>query len=255
MNIGIMGCGSIAGIITDSYLKGNMNVDIKYFYDYKYENAVNLANKIDAEALDTIDELIEKSDLIVETASQSAVKENALKILENGRDMVILSVGALMDKSFYEKLKQVAEDNGATIHIPSGAVTGIDTIKAAKGHIQSISLTTSKPPQSLDLEITDNKAKILFEGKASEAVELFPKNINVSSTLSLASGIDIDVKIVADPNIKYNTHEVRVIGRFGELTTTTSNISCSNNPKTSALAAYSAISLLNSLNKTVKIGS
>ena len=101
----------------------------------------------------------------------------------------------------------------------------------------------------------EEEEKVLFDGKASQAVKEFPKNINVSSTLSLASGIDVDVKIIADSKIKNNTHEIHLKGTFGELITRTSNVSSPENPKTSALAAYSAASLLDKLNKTIQIGS
>ena len=44
-------------------------------------------------------------------------------------------------------------------------------------------------------------------------------------------------------------------GTFGELVTTTSNVSSPDNPKTSMLAAFSAASLLNKLSNTIQIGS
>ncbi len=82
----------------------------------------------------------------------------------------------------------------------------------------------------------------------------FPKNINVAATLSLACEKEINVKIIADPQIERNTHEVHVIGEFGELKTTTKNVQCTTNPKTSTLAAHAAIKLLKNLNQTIHIG-
>ena len=105
------------------------------------------------------------------------------------------------------------------------------------------------------MDLEGNEEKVLFEGKASEAVNKFPKNINVSSTLSLASGIDVDVKIIADPKIDKNTHEIHLKGSFGELITRTANVRSPDNPKTSMLAAFSAACLLNKLSKTIQIGS
>lgn len=256
MKIGIIGCGAIAYTLADFILQGKLDADIQYVYDLSYENAQKLANKLNISAVETIDELIEKSDLILESASQRAVKENVPKILENGKDVMIMSVGALLEEGYLEKLEKIAQENGAKIHLPTGAITGIDTVNAANmGQISSITLTTRKPPISLDVELEEGEEKILFEGKASEAVKLYPKNVNVSSTLSLASGIDIDVKIIADSKIENNMHEIHVKGSFGEFTSITSNVFSENNPKTSALAAYSAASLLNKLNKTIQIGS
>ncbi len=256
MNVGIMGCGAIASCITDFILEGKIDVNVTYYYDLNDDNAAILANKIGAKVAHTLDELIENTDLILESAAQVAVKNSVPKILENGVSVLIMSVGALMDKSLRDHLYQLAKENNAKIYLPTGAITGIDTVQAAQlGEITSISLTTRKPPVSLDVDLEEGEEKVLFEGKASEAVKLFPKNINVSSTLSLASGIDVDVKIIADSKIKQNTHEIHLKGTFGELVTITSNNSSSNNPKTSALAAYSAASLLNKLNKTIQIGS
>lgn len=256
MKIGIMGCGSIANTLINFQLNGKLNVKISYFYDLNKNNAVNLANKVDAEVVDTIEELIEKSDLILESAAQSAVKENVPTILEHGVNVIIMSVGALMDFDFKNHLEKTAKESGAKIYLPTGAITGIDTVRASTmGEIESISLITRKPPVSLGIELEDDNEKILFDGKASEAVKKFPKNINVSSTLSLASGIDVDVKIIADPKIDKNTHEIHLKGSFGELITRTSNVSSPDNPKTSMLAAFSAASLLNKLSKTIQIGS
>ena len=250
MKIGIMGCGSIANTLTNFQLNGKLNVKLSYFYDINRNNAINLAKKVDAEVVDTIEELIERSDLILEAAAQSAVRNSVPKILENGVNVIIMSVGALMDSEFKNHLERLADESNVKIYLPTGAITGIDTVKASTmGEIESISLTTRKPPVSLGMTLEGN------EGKASEAVNKFPKNINVSSTLSLASGIDVDVKIIADPKIDKNTHEIHLKGSFGELITRTANVSSPDNPKTSMLAAFSAACLLNKLSKTIQIGS
>lgn len=256
MKVGIMGCGSIANTLTNFQINGKLSVKISYFYDLDKTSALNLANKVDAEAVDTIDELIEKSDLILESASQSAVRKSVPQIIESGVDVIIMSVGALMDVDLKDSLEDLAKKSNSKIYLPTGAITGIDTVNASSlGQIESVYLITRKPPESLGIQLEDDEEKILFEGKASEAVKEFPKNINVSSTLSLASGVDVDVKIIADSKIDKNTHEIYLKGTFGEVITKTSNISSPDNPKTSMLAAFSAASLLNKLSKTIRIGS
>lgn len=256
MKVGIIGCGAIASALVDFVEEGVLDANLHCFYDLTPDNAQKLASRVNAQVASDIDELIENSDLIMEAASQQAVISSIPYVLEHKKDVVIMSVGALMDKKFYDEIMQLAKDNNCKIYLPTGAISGIDTVNAAKmGKITHVSLTTRKPPVSLGVELDGVDEEVLFEGKASEAVKLFPKNINVSSTLSLASGIDVDVKIIADSKIKNNTHEIHLKGSFGELTTITSNVSSKNNPKTSALAAYSAASLLNKLNKTIQIGS
>lgn len=255
MKIGIMGCGSIAKTLVNFKLNNKLNVDLAYFYDLNLDNAKKLAQQVDAKVSDSLEDLIKNSDLILESASQGAVRNSIPQVLENGTNVVIMSVGALLDEDFRLNLESIAKKNGAKIYLPTGAITGIDTVKAAKlGEIESVTLITRKPPLSLGLELEGDDEIIIFSGKASEAVNKFPKNINVSSTLSLASGMDADVKIIADPKISRNTHEIHLKGTFGELTTITSNVSSPDNPKTSLLAAYSAAGLLNKLSETIQIG-
>ena len=95
---------------------------------------------------------------------------------------------------------------------------------------------------------------MLFEGKASEAVKEFPLNINVAATISVACQRDINVKIIVDPKVDRNVHEITARGDFGEFKTTTMNYPCAANPKTSMLAALSAIRLLKSFNETISVG-
>ena len=255
MKIGIMGCGSIAKTLVNFKLNNKLNVDLAYFYDLNLDNAKKLAQQVDAKVSDSLEDLIENSDLILESASQGAVRNSIPQVLENGTNVVIMSVGAVLDEDFRLNLESIAKKNGAKIYLPTGAITGIDTVKAAKlGEIESVTLITRKPPLSLGLELEGDDEIIIFSGKASEAVNKFPKNINVSSTLSLASGMDADVKIIADPKLSRNTHEIHLKGTFGELTTITSNVSSPDNPKTSLLAAYSAAGLLNKLSETIQIG-
>ncbi len=256
MDIGILGCGSIAKTLTNFKLDGKLNFNIACFYDQKLDSAKMLADMLNCDVVETIDELIEKSDLVLEAASQQAVKSIVPKILETGTDVMIMSVGSLLDTDFKEKIETIASENNAKIYIPTGAIAGIDTVKASVlGDVESVTLVTRKPPLSLGVDLDGSDELLLFEGKASDAVTKFPKNINVSSTLSLASHTDADVKIIADSKVKENTHEIHLKGSFGEMTTQTKNLCSPDNPKTSILAAYSAASLLNKLSQTIQIGS
>ena len=115
-----------------------------------------------------------------------------------------------------------------------------------------MSLTTRKSPRSLGNDI--DTEEVLFEGKASQAVKEFPLNINVAATISIACQRDIDVKIIVDPKVDRNVHEIVAKGDFGEFKTRTENFPCAANPKTSMLAALSAIRLLKSFNETISVG-
>ena len=103
---------------------------------------------------------------------------------------------------------------------------------------------------------TIEKETLLFEGTASEAVKAFPANVNVAATISLA-GIGFErtkVRVIADPTLSRNVHEITVEGEFGKLSTRVENLPSPENPKTSYLAALSAISTLKKILSPVQIG-
>ncbi|RBQ24237.1 putative L-aspartate dehydrogenase [Candidatus Methanobinarius endosymbioticus] len=253
MIVGILGCGAIASIIVNNFLSKNSGIEIKYFYDHDIKKAENLAIILNGIAVLDIEDMIDKVDLVLEAASPMSVEKHALKILNKGKDVMIMSIGALMDSDIRSQMIATASKNNAKIFAPSGAIVGLDGIKAASiGKIKKATLTTRKPPKSLGKD-TDNE-EILFEGKASEAVKKFPVNINVAAAFSIACNIDIDVEIIVDPKVDKNVHEIIVKGDFGQFKTRTENLPCEVNPKTSMLAAYSAIKLLTSLNENFIIG-
>ncbi|MBQ6345240.1 MAG: aspartate dehydrogenase [Methanobrevibacter sp.] len=253
MKVGIIGCGAIANIITTSIVPEDNGIEIAYFFDKDIERAENLASLAGGVAALEFDDMLNNVDLVLECASPNSVKQFAPKVLKKGKDMIVMSIGAFMDKEFYDEVLKMAKDNGAKIHLPSGAVVGLDGIKAvAKFGLKEVSLVTRKSPKSLGKEIDGEE--VLFEGKASQAVKEFPLNINVAATISMACNRDIDVKIIVDPKVNRNVHEITAKGDFGEFKTTTMNYPCAANPKTSMLAALSAIRLLKSFNETISVG-
>lgn len=253
MIVGIIGCGAIANIIVNNISSEDNDIEISYFYDKSVEIAENLASLYGGIAVLDFEDMLDKVDLILECASPDSVKQYAPIALENGKDMIIMSIGALMDKDFYSLIYKIANENNSKIHLPSGAVVGLDGIKAVSDfNLEEVSLVTRKSPKSLGKDIS--KKEILFKGKASDAVKEFPLNINVAATISLACNMDINVTIIVDPDVNQNVHEITVKGDFGEFKTITKNYPCNANPKTSMLAALSAIKLLKSLNETITIG-
>ena len=253
MNVGIIGCGAIANIIASRVVPEDNNIEIKYFYDKDVERAENLATFAGGVAVLDFDTMLNDVDLVLECASPDSVKQLAPKVLEKGIDMIIMSIGAFMDSDFYTEVLNIARENDAHIHLPSGAIVGLDGIKAvADFGLKEVTLVTRKSPKSLGKDI--DSEEILFEGKASQAVKEFPLNINVAATISMACNRDIDVKIIVDPKVNRNVHEITAKGDFGEFKTITMNHPCTANPKTSMLAAISAIKLLKSFDETISVG-
>lgn len=253
MKVGIIGCGAIANIITTNIVSEDSNIDIAYFFDKDIERAENLASLAGGVAVLDFDDMLNNVDLVLECASPDSVKYFGPKVLNKGCDMIVMSIGAFMDGEFRANMEKLAKENGAKIHLPSGAIVGLDGIKTvAEFGLKEISLVTRKSPKSLGKDI--DTEEVLFEGKASQAVKEFPLNINVAATISIACQRDIDVKIIVDPKVDRNVHEIIAKGDFGEFKTITMNYPCVANPKTSMLAALSAIKLLKSFDDTICVG-
>jgi aspartate dehydrogenase len=175
-----------------------------------------------------------------------------------------MSVGGILGK---ENLFRLARQKNCHLYLPSGALAGLDGVKsAAAGSIDSVTLTTRKPPAGLrgapylvreDIDLDSlTEEKVVFEGTAEEAVQGFPRNINVAAALSLAGigAAKTRVRIVADPKISRNVHEVEVKGEFGRLVSRTENLPSPSNPKTSFLAILSAMATLKAIVSPVRIG-
>lgn len=249
---------------------GKIPATLTHVFDESKERSSTLVEKLTNKP-----EIVENShllssnpiDIVVEAASQDAVRDAGLSILQNKKDLMIMSVGALLDESIYDILSDACEHFKKTIYLPSGAIAGLDGIKSVKGQIESLSITTTKHPISLkgakffensDINLGEiNSPTVIFEGTAKEAVSLFPANINVAALLSL-SGIGsekTEVKIVADPSTDKNTHHIEAMGNFGKMTFTIENYPDENNPKTSKLAILSAIETLkNYCSDKIQIG-
>ena len=257
--IGLLGCGAIGTQIALAIDSGKISATLTHVYDDSADASLSLVEKLKNKP-----EIVENPhllssnhvDIVVEAASQDAVKDVALSVLQNKKDLMIMSVGALLDESIYDILSDACKDFKKTIYLPSGAIAGLDGIKSIKDELESLSITTTKHPRSLkgakffknsDINLDEiNSITVIFDGTAKEAVSLFPANINVAALLSL-TGIGSEktnVKIVADPNTDKNTHHIEAAGTFGKMTFTIENFPDTNNPKTSRLAILSAIETL-----------
>jgi len=257
--IGLLGCGAIGTQIALAIDSGKIPGMLTHVYDASKESASELVSKLNSKP-----EIVENSHLlsshsvniVVEAASQDAVKDIGLSVLQNKRDLMIMSVGALLDESICDILSDACNHFKKTIYLPSGAIAGLDGIKSVKDELERVSITTTKHPRSLrgakffetsPIDLNNiNSVTTIFEGTAKEAVSLFPANINVAALLSL-SGIGSEktiVKIIADPDTDKNTHHIEAEGKFGKMTFSIENFPDPNNPKTSRLAILSAIETL-----------
>lgn len=190
--------------------------------------------------------------LVVEAAGHAAVAAYGPTLLAAGIPMLIASVGALADAELYDKLKAAARQGGTRLIRPSGAIGGIDYLEAVSDSAGlRVRYCSRKPPAAWKQELktrgidADGLATevVLFEGSARQAALLFPQNLNVAATLALAGvGIDAtEVRVVADPKAKGNTHEIEIASAAGTARMTFENNPSPANPKTSALTALSIV--------------
>ncbi|HEY7078721.1 MAG TPA: aspartate dehydrogenase [Nitrososphaeraceae archaeon] len=275
--IGIIGCGAIGIQVAKAIDEGRINnTAIAFLFDADKSAIKGLAAKLTAKnhtaCFSDFTDLIsspefKKSNLVLECASQDAVRLFARRLLESGKDMIIMSVGALTDNALLLDLIDLSVRNGTSLVLPTGAIAGIDAIRSAREGLESVMLITTKTPKALEgapffkkntirLDAI-NKKTTIFNGTAAEAVLNFPANVNVASILALA-GLGMQktiVRIVVDPKIHYNQHEIIAEGKFGKLNIKLKNNQAKGNPKTSFLAILSAIETVRAAsNRSLRIG-
>lgn len=259
MRLMVIGCGSIGTTLVKA-VEEMPGVSTIYLLDKSRARVNELVSGLQKAVAISEEELSEglgEVDLVIEAASQGAARHFVPIILEHGVDIMVMSVGAFADDDFREMAFAISRQKRARILIPSGAVCGTDGLHSASaGEIDEVRLITTKSPKSL-MKIQYFKDKgididsiteptVVFEGTAREASTLFPRNMNVSATLSLL-GVGFErtkVTIVCDPATERNSHRVVVKGPFGEMTSETHNVPSPMNPSTSYLAALSAIAAI-----------
>jgi aspartate dehydrogenase len=218
--------------------------------------------KIDCPVVE-LEEFPSRADLAVECAPASLIERICKPMLEAGKQVMVLSCGALLPRP---DLIELAKANGGRIIVPTGALLGLDAVAAAaEGTIHSVKMTTRKPPVGLigapylvknNISVEGlNTAKLVFSGTAREAAAGFPANVNVAAALSLA-GIGPDrtmIDIYADPAVTRNCHSIEVDSDSARFTLSIENIP-SENPKTGKNVALSVIAMLRKMHAPLAVG-
>jgi aspartate dehydrogenase len=204
------------------------------------------------------------ADIVVEAAPAVVFEQIASAAIEAGRIFVPASVGALLPRMH---LVTRAQETGARIVVPTGALVGLDAVRAAaEGPVDSITIESRKPPRGLagapylvqhgiDVSFIDAPLRV-FEGNAYDAAAGFPANVNVAAALALAGigPIRTRVEIWADPTITRNIHTIRVEAAAARFTMTIENVPSAENPRTGQITALSMLACLRGLVATLKVG-
>jgi len=267
IRLGICGCGAIGSRIAQS-----TRIELKKYYrltalyDRVRSKTKHLAQELNDQTLkkNCLNDLLKSCDLMVEAVNPPAARSVIQQALKHKKNVLAMSVGRLLHAP---NLLRLAEKHRCHLLMPSGAVSGIDAVKAASlKHISKIVLTTRKPlrgfagnpylrRQGICLDKIQGDT-VIFEGPVTEAIKHFPQNINVAATLALASGHpdQLFIRLLTSPRFTVNSHEIEITGDFGRMISRTENTICPDNPKTSYLAVLSAIQTLKDFSDRVHIG-
>jgi aspartate dehydrogenase len=189
-------------------------------------------------------------DVVVEAASQQAVRDWGETILRKGYDLMVIATGAYGDPKLWEKHKAAAAKSGARLRLPSGAIAGLDGLLAMRlGKLERVKYTSIKPPHAwsgtpaeTDFDLPSIKVPtVIFQGSPADAGRLYPKNANLAVTVALCgAGLNhTDIELVADPTLPAGTNASRleVVSDSGELRLERVGKAMPDNPKTGVLTA------------------
>jgi aspartate dehydrogenase len=270
LRVGIIGCGTIGKYVLDSVMAGKIdNAEVAVVCGRtNHSKGREDVHNYGIRWVTDFNEMMKCSmDVIVEAASHEAIERYGVSILKSGIDLIPASLGALVDQALLQTLKASAEASGSIIHIPSGGIGGLDALQAAvEEGVDTVTMTSRKPPvawknipvvdrMNLDLDHMETPT-VLFKGPARDCVKEFPQNINIAAALSLA-GIGFDkthIRILADPTVIRNTHEIECEGRAGKFKIVLENVPDPDNPKTTRMACYSVLAALKNIRSHYRVG-
>ncbi|HXG53313.1 MAG TPA: aspartate dehydrogenase [candidate division Zixibacteria bacterium] len=262
--IGIVGCGAIGKALLKASAAGLLPVRVAGVTSRTEESARAFLSSLDSPPpFLPLAELIVAADLIIEAAGGAVVAGLADAAFTAHKDLMVISVGALLE---HPEIIERARATGCRLHVPSGAIAGLDGIKSAcAGRVDHVTMTTRKPPRGLEgapylvrngITLAGlEEEKEVFSGSAREACQGFPANVNVCAAVSLA-GVGPDrtrVRILAVPGLERNCHDIEVEGEFGRLHVHIENVP-SENPRTGKLTALSIVRAVQQVVDPVRIG-
>ena len=205
------------------------------------------------------------ADAVVECAPAEHFRTLAEPVVRAGKVLVPISVAGLLD---HMDLVELARASGARILVPSGAILGLDALRAAsEGEISEVRMVTRKPPRGLrgaphlvrnGISVDDLDAPLkVFDGSAAQGARGFPANVNVAAAVGLA-GVGPErtmLEIWADPGVERNVHDIHVTADAASFTLHIENVPSADNPRTGRLVALSVLATLRRLSSPLVVGS
>lgn len=264
IRVGLFGCGSLAAIIGEQIRETLSDTHrVAAVYDTDREKTQALAGRLGCIAARSMEQFLAcDMDYVVEAAAPAALKAQGCSILLAGHSLIVLSAGAFADPQFEASLTEASIQSGKKVYVASGAIGGFDAMEtAALMGIKKAVVINEKPPGAYAgapfLEgrtLPEDQEVVLFEGSARQAIEAFPKNVNVAvAAARLSGGIEgTDIVIKSVPQMTNNSHKIIIQGDFGQMEMTFVSAPSAKNPGSSAMAAYSVIALLKKHNSRIE---
>lgn len=266
LKVGIAGFGTIGQVVGKALDNGMDGLELTAITSGNLDKAKqNLSGYKKSVAVVAAESLADNVDIVIECAPTSAFMSVAEPTLKQGKILVTVSGAAILQNP---DIIDVAKNNGGQIILATGALLGLDAVRAAaESTIHSVTMVTRKPPTSLTKAkfIVENNIDIsnlteplqVFKGSAREGAEKFPSNVNVAAALGLA-GVGADktqLEIWADPTKTRNTHYINVDADSASFALTIENVPTIENPGTGRITALSVITALRSITTPLRVGS
>ncbi|TCN20336.1 aspartate dehydrogenase [Sinorhizobium americanum] len=266
MKIGIAGIGAVGSSVARALDRGEIDgCALAAISARSSERAAEFNSGLTASVPNlSLEEMARECDMVLEALPPPMFDQVALPVLRAGKTLIVMSASQLLTRN---DLVELARSSGARIVIPSGAMLGLDALKAvAVGNIHEVKIVTRKPPQSLrtasyivrNAVNLDNlrEAVCILQGTVSEVAREFPANVNVAAAVSLA-GLGPErtkMEIWADPDLQFNTHTVSVQSDSSNFSMSIQNRPSEENAATGRITPQSVIALLRQLNAVLRIG-
>ncbi len=258
-NIAVIGYGAVAAYLRRSPMPG-----VRIATVIARPGRENAARGVfgDTPVVVDVAQLPAGIDAVVDCAGHAGLHAHGVGVLSSGLALISVSTGALADRQLYRDLRDAAERGETRLYLASGAIGALDALSAASvGGLRSVTYVGRKPPSGwrgspaeTKLDLQDlRRPEVHFEGTARDCALLYRKNANVAASVALA-GLGFEktrARLIADPDISRNIHQVTACGDFGEFTFTIAGKGLADNPKSSALTAMSVLRALD--NRTAPI--
>ena len=262
MRLGIIGCGAIGREVVAAWRRRDLGEGVAL--------AAVLVRRArpgdDLHMTSDVERFLDRGlDVVLECAGHQAVRDHGARCLARGADLVLTSIGALVDDGLRGRLEQAAAEGGRRLILASAGIGALDILSAAAvGGLERVVMTVRKDPSAWYGTAAEGLCDlaglaaplVVYDGPVREGAKRYPQNVNIAAAVALA-GIGLDrthLTIIADPTIRTHVVEIEAAGAFGSFRFVEDVEPTADNPKTGKLVAMAVIKTIRQLAAPVVIG-